>query len=64
MELQGVNIKEIKQIYKPKNCYKNLKKADNLSQNQQKALNFCDILINNTQITKDLFLKNKFFLKN
>lgn len=53
MELQGVNIKEIKQIYKPKNCYKNLKKADNLSQNQQKALNFCDILINNTQITND-----------
>ena len=53
MELQGVNIKEIKQIYKPKNCYKNLKKADNLSQNQQKALNFCNILINNTQITND-----------
>ena len=50
-ELQGVYIKEIKQIFKPKNCYKNLKKTNILTQNQQKALNFCDILIDNTQIT-------------
>lgn len=53
MELQGVKIKEIKQIFKPKNCYKNLKKSDNLTQNQRKALDFCDTLINNTQITSD-----------
>lgn len=53
MELQGVKMKEIKQIFKPKNCYKNLKKSDNLTQNQRKALDFCDILINNTQITSD-----------
>jgi predicted nucleotidyltransferase len=50
-ELQGVNIKDIKQIFKPKNCYKNLKSASNLTPLQQKAIGLCNYLIDNSQLT-------------
>ena len=53
LELQGVEIKDIKKIYTPREYYSDLKKRKNLSENELHSLNLCKLLITDGSVPED-----------
>jgi len=53
MQLQGVNIEDIKTIFKPNSFYKSISTITKLTKNQQDALDLCNLIVDNTQVTEN-----------
>ena len=53
LELQGVNLQDIKKIYTPRDYFKSLDEKNNATDIEEKALNLCNLLINEGGLPKD-----------
>ncbi len=53
LKLQGVDVKDIKQIYSPKHYYKSLFEKDNLSSLEKYSKELCELFINNGNISEN-----------
>ncbi|MHA1472456.1 MAG: hypothetical protein ACTSQW_05095 [Promethearchaeota archaeon] len=53
LELQGVETKDIKKIYTPRNYYNKLKQQINLSKMERHSINLCELFTTSSSIPED-----------